>query len=43
MGKLLVAKPFAPYPYALMIKYGGLHHAIAPQGTKVNIPKLNVC
>ena len=42
MEKLMVAKPFTPYPYALILKYGGLHHSIASQGTKVNKPKLNI-
>ena len=42
MEKPLKAKPFSPWPYPMMMKYGGLHQPIVTGRTKVNIPKKNI-
>jgi len=42
MEKPLVSKPFSPYAYPMMMKYGGLHMPIVMGKTRVNIPRLNV-
>ncbi len=42
LEKPLVAKPFSPYPFPMMMKYGGLKMPITAGRTDIKVPRKNI-